>query len=138
MTSEVQIAEEMIPSLSMLSISRPLSLLHLELLIYAAAVSVFLVFIVGVKRIYYHPLSKFPGPRIAAFTTLYGFYFDVVKGGIGIKRWPDLHKRYGTPKAIQGNLATAHGVFRSYCQNDPRFSPRRRPRILPRVSHSDT
>ncbi|KAK0509985.1 hypothetical protein JMJ35_007379 [Cladonia borealis] len=61
----------------------------------AALFSVLLIIIACIRRVYFHPLTKFPGPRTASFTAWYGFYFDVVKGGIGTKRFPSLHQRYG-------------------------------------------
>lgn len=95
---------------------------YLQVVIYAVVTSLLAVFIVGIKRVFFHPLSSFPGPRIAALTSWYGFYFDVIKGGIGIKRWPDLHKKYGMSKPIQGNSTVTHGVLRVYCQSVSRFS----------------
>ena len=86
----------------MSSINRLASLAYLGVLT-SAVITSLLVLSVGVRRLYFHPLSKFPGPRIAALTSWYGFYFDVVRGGIGIKRWPDLHKKYGGSKAFQGD-----------------------------------
>ena len=91
-----------LPSLSYLQ-----ALTYLEVLIYAVLTSLLAVLIVGVRRIYFHPLSQYPGPRIAALTSWYGTYFDVIKGGIGIKRWPDLHKKYGTLKRSQGEPTVA-------------------------------
>ena len=46
-------------------------------------------------RLFFHPLSKFPGPRLAAATRWYEFYEDVILGGVTPKRYPALHKRYG-------------------------------------------
>lgn len=49
-----------------------------------------------VRRVYFHPLSKFPGPRLAALSRWYEFYFDVIKGGTLIKQFPALHQQYGS------------------------------------------
>jgi hypothetical protein len=35
----------------------------------------------GFYNIYWHPLSKFPGPKITAAGPLYEFYHDVIKDG---------------------------------------------------------
>ena len=68
---------------------------YLYAIIWAALFSLLLIIITCIRRVYFHPLTGFPGPRTASFTAWYGFYFDVVKGGIGIKRFPSLHQRYG-------------------------------------------
>ena len=48
-------------------------------------------------NIYYHPLSKFPGPKIAGATRLYQSYFDVLKkhGGQYVYEIERLHRIYG-------------------------------------------
>ncbi|KAF1948662.1 putative cytochrome P450 [Byssothecium circinans] len=46
-------------------------------------------------RIYLSPLSKFPGPKIAAATLWYEFYFDIVKEGKYIWEIEHMHKVYG-------------------------------------------
>ncbi|KAM7189477.1 cytochrome P450 monooxygenase sdnE [Rhypophila sp. PSN 637] len=49
----------------------------------------------GIRRVYFNPLSKFPGSKLAALTLWYEFYCDLVKRGTHI--WPieKMHKKYG-------------------------------------------
>jgi hypothetical protein len=48
-----------------------------------------------VYHLYFHPLSKFPGPKLAAATFLYEFYYDVVKSGMYIWEIERMHEKYG-------------------------------------------
>ena len=48
-----------------------------------------------VWRAYFGPLSKIPGPRLAALTPLYEAYFDVIKQGRYTWKISKLHEKYG-------------------------------------------
>lgn len=46
-------------------------------------------------RLYFHPLAKVPGPRLAAATWLYEIYFDLYLGGKFVFEIGRLHEIYG-------------------------------------------
>jgi hypothetical protein len=46
-------------------------------------------------RLLFHPLAKVPGPRLAALTKWYEFYYDVVRDGEYVKHIEKLHTIYG-------------------------------------------
>lgn len=50
-----------------------------------------------IYRLFFHPLRKIPGPRLAAATHLVEFYFDVIKGGKFIWEVEKMHEKYGSP-----------------------------------------
>ena len=52
-----------------------------------------------VYRLFFHPLSRIPGPKIAAVSRLYDFYYDCILGGKFVFKIEELHKQYGEPKA---------------------------------------
>jgi hypothetical protein len=62
------------------------------------AVSSVLLWILSfaVYQIYFHPLAKFPGPKLAALSTWYEGYYDVIKS-TGRFTWElaRLHEQYG-------------------------------------------
>ncbi|KAJ5740178.1 cytochrome P450 [Penicillium malachiteum] len=66
------------------------------------------VLLEAARRLFFHPLSSIPGPRLAALTWWYEFYYDAIKPGQYIFKIQDLHKEYGpilriTPDEIHIN-----------------------------------
>ncbi|KAL8791162.1 MAG: hypothetical protein Q9195_006001 [Heterodermia aff. obscurata] len=49
----------------------------------------------GVRRLFFSNLAHIPGPRLAALTSWYEFYYDVVKPGQFVWKIKDLHAEYG-------------------------------------------
>ncbi|KAI9828093.1 MAG: hypothetical protein M1832_003620 [Thelocarpon impressellum] len=61
-----------------------------------AAATVVLYYVAGgVYRLYFSPVAKFPGPKLAALTLWYEFYYDVVKRGQYTFKIKELHEQYG-------------------------------------------
>lgn len=47
-------------------------------------------------RLFGHPLSSIPGPKISSASRLYEFYWDSIKQGRLWAQLPKLHDKYGT------------------------------------------
>ncbi|KAK1758505.1 cytochrome P450 CYP542B3 [Echria macrotheca] len=73
-------------SLSSLPLTTPALILTL-LVLYISSLAV--------NRLFLSPLSSVPGPRLAALTWLYEFYYDIILGGQYVFKTIDLHKKYG-------------------------------------------
>ena len=52
----------------------------------------------AVYRLYLSPLAGFPGPKLAALTHWYEFYWNVIKSGQFTFHIQDLHNKYGTSR----------------------------------------
>lgn len=64
----------------------------------ALGMLLFLIFLavrIVIYRLVAHPLANFPGPKLAAATFLYEFYYDVVKKGMYIWEIERMHEKYG-------------------------------------------
>jgi hypothetical protein len=61
---------------------------------------------VAFYRLFFHPLARFPGPRLAALSRWYEAYYNVIQNGQYISRIVEMHKRYGRyliPKDVPVN-----------------------------------
>lgn len=48
-----------------------------------------------IYRLYFAPVARFPGPKLAAITYLYEFYHDRLFAGRYVFKIQELHKQYG-------------------------------------------
>jgi hypothetical protein len=49
----------------------------------------------AIRRLYFHPLAHIPGPKLAALTWWYEFYFDQIQRSRYVFQVQELHKQYG-------------------------------------------
>jgi hypothetical protein len=49
-----------------------------------------------IYRLYFSPISKFPGPKLAAATLWYEFYYNIIKGGMYMWEIQKMHEKYGS------------------------------------------
>lgn len=92
-----------------MSFAQPISVLSACV----ASASVLLLYLGGlaIYRLYFSQIARFPGPRLAALSLWYEFYYDVVCGGQYFHKINELHNLYGRsglppsfPKKPQLNL----------------------------------
>ncbi|KAL4967665.1 cytochrome P450 [Aspergillus stella-maris] len=62
----------------------------------------------SIRRLYFHPISHIPGPRLAALTWWYEFHYDFILSGKYVFKIQELHEQYGsiirvTPDEIHVN-----------------------------------
>ena len=53
-----------------------------------------------VFRLFFHRLSSFPGPRLAAVSSYYRTYYEILKGGAMLDQINHLHSTYGAFRAL--------------------------------------
>lgn len=51
--------------------------------------------VVCAYRLYFHPLARIPGPKLAAVSSLYEIYYDVVLPGRYVFKIKELHEKFG-------------------------------------------
>nr|KMM71131.1 cytochrome P450 [Coccidioides posadasii RMSCC 3488] len=77
-------------------------------------------YIVGtlVYRLYFSPLSKIPGSKLAAATLWYEFYYDVILGGQYTFKIKELHQKHGSNHVHWG-----HGMLSFNVRTDSSVGP---------------
>ncbi len=64
--------------------------------VWAVVVSCLISVITGAAfRLYLSPLARFPGPKLAALTSWYEFYYDYFQRGRFTWKIKELHAQYG-------------------------------------------
>jgi hypothetical protein len=68
----------------------------------------------AIRRLYFHPLAHIPGPKLAALTWWYEFYFDQIQPSRYVFQIQELHKQYGrccaTPSELFNQYQQAYTV----------------------------
>ena len=77
----------------------------------SAAIFLIYALITVIHRLYFSPLADFPGPKIAALTGWYEFYFDIVKRGKYIYEIEKMHHKYGNNKKTRRALLSKLSDF---------------------------
>jgi hypothetical protein len=69
---------------------------------YAAAGAVVSAYIISIViyRLYLSPIAHFPGPRLAALTVMYEFYWEAICNGQFTFHIGELHKKYGSVRPL--------------------------------------
>ena len=68
---------------------------HFGLVVITGLISVTYWICLALYRLYFSPLAKFPGPKLAAVTLWFEFYYDVIKRGRYTWKIAEMHKQYG-------------------------------------------
>jgi hypothetical protein len=74
-----------------------------------ATLAIILYLVYGITwRLFWSPLAKFPGPKLAAVTLWYEFYFDVLKNGRYMWEIEKMHEKYGQSHYLSLQLLGKH------------------------------
>lgn len=57
-----------------------------------------------IYRLHLHPLAKFPGPKLAAATLWYEFFYDCILYGQYTFKIGQMHEKYGRLQASSAEL----------------------------------
>ena len=76
----------------------------------------FILYVIGlyVYRIYFDPLSKIPGPKLAAASLWYEFYYDVIKEGRYTWKIWELHDKYGRHSVLALTTERKGELFKTF------------------------
>lgn len=103
------------------------ALLQYANIILGPACLVVLIFLLRrAYSVYLGPLAKFPGPKLAAATLWYEFYYDVILKGRYTFKIKELHEQYGILQTTPFSCYRADFPVRPHCSNQSQRTPRRR------------
>lgn len=83
----------------------------LQILLTTVLVAALLTIAGAIRRLFLHPLAHIPGPRLAALTWWYEFYFDAIQPGQYVFKIQELHKQYGKPNTSARILHSAASLI---------------------------
>ncbi|KAF8455962.1 cytochrome P450 [Terfezia claveryi] len=78
-----------------------------------------------IYRLYFHPLARFPGPKLAAATSWHEFYWNFVKDGQATHKRKEWHEKYGPVVRINPNeihITTPAAYNEIYLKTKPVFN----------------
>ncbi len=67
----------------------------LRTIVVVCCISVFYVISLVIQRLFFSPIAKFPGPKLAAITSWYELYYDVIHKGKYLFEIEKMHDKYG-------------------------------------------
>ncbi|KAE8153110.1 cytochrome P450 [Aspergillus avenaceus] len=88
----------------------------------------------SIYRLFFHPLHKIPGPKLAAVTHLYEFYYDVVRGGRYMFKIEKMHEDYGP--IVRINPREIHSIAPDFYDEIYASSTRKRDKDPPSAQFS--
>lgn len=80
-------------------------------LLLAAVLFILYLASLAVYRLCFHPLGKFPGPKLAAVTSWYEAYYEIALSGQYSKQISLLHDKYGTSRLLSSSGWTQCSSF---------------------------
>jgi cytochrome P450 len=92
-----------------------------EVMLLLLVSTILYVLTVVLYRLYFHPLAKFPGPKIAAATRLYEFYHEIYRDGRYYQVIDAMHVEYGP--IVRVNPFELHVKDPSYYDTLFNFNP---------------
>lgn len=86
---------------------------------------VYLIYYGGliIYRLYFHPLAKFAGPKLAAMSSLYEFYHNVIKDGLFFREIERMHDKYGKSVIFTCKYANIRATTEAFLGPIVRITP---------------